>query len=62
VGINKNGKPVAVIISATEYAELQSLKEKHLKMAIQEGVADLQSGKVTNGKTVMDRLRKRVSD
>ena len=61
VGINKNGKPVAVVISAAEYAEFQALKEEHLKDAIQEGVADLQTGRVTDGKTVLDKLRKRVS-
>lgn len=61
VGINKNGKPVAVVISAAEYAQLEALKAEHLKDAIQEGIADLKAGKVTDGKTVMDRLRKRVS-
>lgn len=61
VGINKNGKPVAVVISAAEYTELQALKEEHLKEAIQGGIADLRTGKVTDGKTVMDKLRKRVS-
>ncbi len=61
VGINRNGKPVAVVISAAEFAQLEALKEEHLKKAIQEGIADLQAGKVTDGKTVMDKLRKRVS-
>ena len=61
VRINKNGKPVAVVVSATEYAQLEALKEAHLKMAIQAGIADLQAGKVTDGKTVMDKLRNRVS-
>jgi len=41
VGINRNGKPVAVIISATEYAQLEALKKEHLKLAIQDGIADL---------------------
>lgn len=62
IGINKNGKPVAVVISASEYAQLEALKAEHLKEIIQEGVADLQAGKVTDGETVMERLRKRVSD
>ncbi len=62
IGINRNGKAVAVVISAAEYTQLEALKEAHLKQAIQEGIADLQSGKVTDGKTVMDRLRKRASD
>jgi prevent-host-death family protein len=61
VGINRNGKPVAVVISVAEYAQLEALKEEHLKKAIEEGIADLQAGKVTDGKTVMDKLRKRVS-
>jgi len=61
VGINRNGKPIAVVISATEFAQLEALKEEHLRVAIQEGIADLQAGKVADGKTVMDKLRKRVS-
>ncbi len=61
VGINRNGKPVAVVISVAEYTQLEALKEEHLKKAIQDGIADLQAGKVTDGKTVMDKLRKRVS-
>ncbi len=61
VGINRNGKPVAVVISVAEYTQLEALKEEHLKKTIQEGIADLQAGKVTDGKTVMDKLRKRVS-
>ncbi len=61
IGINKNGKPVAVVISATEYAQLESIKAEYLKEAIQEGIADLHAGKVTDGKTIMNKLRKRVS-
>ena len=61
VGINKNGKPIAVVVSATEYAQLEALKEQQLKEAIEAGIADLQAGKVTDGKTVMEKLRKRIS-
>jgi prevent-host-death family protein len=61
VGINRNGKPVAVVISAAEFAQLEALKEEHLREAIHEGIADLQAGKITDGKTVMDKLRKRIS-
>jgi len=61
VGINRNGKPVAVVISAAEFAQLEALKEEHLREAIQEGIADLQAGKITDGKAVMDKLRKRIS-
>jgi prevent-host-death family protein len=61
VGINRNGKPVAVVISASEYAQLVALKEAHLKQAVEEGIADLQAGKVSDGKSVIDKLRKRVA-
>jgi prevent-host-death family protein len=61
VGINKNGKPVAVVVSTNEYQELKSLKEEKLKQLLQEGLDDLQSGKVKDGKDVMSRLRKRVT-
>ncbi len=61
IGINKNGKPIAVVVSATEYEQLEALKEKHLQAAIQEGIDDLQAGKVTDGKTVISTLRKRIS-
>ena len=59
VGINRNGKPIAVVISAAEYDRLQAMKEAYLKQSIEEGLADLRSGKVSDGKTVIDRLRKR---
>lgn len=61
VGINRNGKPVAVVISAAEFAQLEALKKEYLKEAIQAGIADLQTGKITDGKIIMDELRKRVS-
>ena len=61
VGINRNGKPVAVVISASEYAQLEALKEEHLKQSIEEGIADLRGGNVSDGKAVIDKLRKRVN-
>ncbi len=62
VGINKNGKPVAVMVSATEYEELKSLKEQWLKIELQKGIDDLQAARVKDGQAVMDRQRKRISD
>jgi prevent-host-death family protein len=62
VGINKNGKPVAVMVSAAEYAELDSLRTKVLQHEIDIGLADIQAGRVKDGKEVMRRLRKKVRD
>ncbi len=61
VKINKNGKPVAVVISASEYEQLEALRENHLKAEINEGIADLEAGNVSNGIEVLKRLRKRVT-
>jgi hypothetical protein len=44
------------------YAELEALREKQLKEAIMKGVADLQAGRVTDGKRVISTLRKRISE
>ncbi len=62
VRINKNGKPVAVVLSANDYEELKSLKEEWLKIELQKGLDDLHAGKVNNGQSVMDRQRKRIAD
>ncbi len=62
VGINKNGKPVAVMVSASEYEELKSLKEAWLKIELQKGLDDLQAGQVKDGQSVMNRQRKRIAD
>lgn len=62
VGINKNGKPVAVMLSARAYAELQSFREQYLKQEIATGMADIMAGRVSAGKDVIQRMRKRVAD
>ena len=60
VGINKNGKPVAVVVSAVEYEQIELMKERYLKAAIQEGLDDLEAGNVRPGSTVFAELRKQI--
>lgn len=62
VGINKNGKPVAVMLSTRAYAELQSFREQYLRLEISAGMADIKAGRVSAGKDVIQRMRKRVLD
>ena len=62
VGINRNGKPVAVMISTLEFEQLQALKEEHLKTELQKGMASLEKGEVIEGDTVINDLRKRIED
>ena len=60
IGINKNGKPVAVLVSAAEYQQTEEMKKQYLKMAIQEGLADHEASNVQPGKDVFDQLRKQI--
>jgi len=62
VFINKNGKPVAVMVSAAEYEELSAIKEAWFKKELQLGLDDLKAGRVSEGNEVMERLRKRIAD
>jgi len=60
VGINKNGKPVAVLVSAVDYQEIERMKEHYLKAAIQEGLADIEAGNVQVGQDVFNDVRKQL--
>lgn len=60
VGINKNGKPVAVMLSYAEYEQLVTYKNEQLKAQIQQGIADLEAGRIASGNVVLERLRQRV--
>ncbi len=62
VGINRNGKPVAVMMSTLEFEQLQTLKEKCLKRELQKGMASLEKGQVIEGQAVINDLRKRIED
>lgn len=62
VGINKNGKPVAVMVSSTEYEAMLALKQRVLQHEIDLGMADIEAGRVYEGSDVMQRLRKIATD
>lgn len=61
VKINKNGKPVAVVVSAAEYAQLEALREERLLTDINQGIVDIEAGNVSDGRDVLKRLRKRIT-
>ncbi len=62
VGINKNGKPVAVIVSTSEYEELQYSKEQWLKSELQKGFDDLHAGRINDGQDVMARQKEHLAN
>jgi prevent-host-death family protein len=46
VWITRHNKPVAVVISAKEFQELQVLKDKVLKIELQKGFDSLNAGRI----------------
>ena len=58
VGINRNGKPVAVMVSAETFDELQAVRQAALQQAIDDGMADIKAGNMVEGDEVFSRLRK----
>ena len=60
VGINRNGKPVAVMVSAETFDELQAVQRAALQQAIEDGMADIKAGNIVEGDEVFSRLRKQV--
>lgn len=60
VRIDKNGKPVAVMVSAETFDELQAAQRAALQQAIDDGMADIKAGNIVEGDEVFFRLRKQV--
>ena len=60
VGINRNGKPVAVMVSVETFDELQAVQRAALQQAIDDGMADIKAGNIVEGDEVFSRLRKQV--
>lgn len=61
VRISKNGKPVAVVVSANDYANLELLQRLKLKEEIAKGLSDLQAGRVKQGDEVLARLYEKLT-
>ena len=60
VGIDKNGKPVAVVLSADAYEEMAALNRQFLERAIEQGMVDVQNGLVSGESETLGRLRQLV--
>lgn len=58
VTISKNGRPVAVVMSAAAYAEQQQLKLEVLRREIQKGMDDVKRGKVVSGPRAFAAFRR----
>jgi len=56
IQINKNGKPVAVVISADEYQSVEALKISLLQARSQQARVDIKSGNLIEGVSFFDEL------
>ena len=56
VQINKNGKPVAVVISMDEYESIEALKLRLLQSRAIQAKADIEAGNTIDGEPFFDDL------
>jgi len=56
VQINRNGKPVAVVISMDEYESIEALKLRLLQSRAIQAKADIESGRTIDGESFFNQL------
>ena len=56
IQINKNGKPVAVVISMDEYEAIEVLKLQLLQSRAAQAKADIEAGNTVEGDSFFDAL------
>ena len=56
VEISRNGKPVAVMISADDYSAMDELKMELLRQSLKRGLSDLEAGKIQDGDSVFTSM------
>ncbi|WP_118984463.1 type II toxin-antitoxin system Phd/YefM family antitoxin [Photorhabdus sp. CRCIA-P01] len=56
IQINKNGKPVAVVLSMDEYENIEALKLQFLKYRATQAKADIEAGNLVDGESFFDEL------
>jgi len=56
VQINKNGKPVAVILSMEEYQSSEALKLRYLQFRLAQATKDIDEGNTIDGEQFFDEL------
>ncbi|WP_345860578.1 type II toxin-antitoxin system Phd/YefM family antitoxin [Shewanella algae] len=56
IQINRNGKPVAVVMSAEDYQNIEAMKLQLLRARLAQAKADIGSGELINGEAFFDEL------
>ena len=61
VTIEKHGRPVAVVMSTEEFEQFEALKLERLKALIQEGLDDIEAGRVVDGEEAFREIREKLN-
>ena len=56
VQINKNGKPIAVVMSMDEYEGIEAMKLRLLQARVDKAKADIQAGNTVDGSLFFEAL------
>lgn len=56
VQINKNGKPIAVVMSMDEYEGIEAMKLRLLQARVDKAKADIQAGNTVDGNAFFEAL------
>lgn len=56
IQINKNGKPVAVVISMDDYESIEALKLRLLQARAAQAQVDIDAGNTVDGESFLDGL------
>lgn len=56
VQISRNGKPVAVVVSAEDYEQLEAMKLQLLQVKLQRALDDVAAGKLVDGDEFFSEL------
>ena len=62
VQINKNGKPVAVMVSMDDYEQMEDLKIQMLKERVRRAKSEIEAGATTEGDVFFDELLTKNND
>jgi PHD/YefM family antitoxin component YafN of YafNO toxin-antitoxin module len=56
VQINKNGTPVAVVLTVEDYESIEALKLRFLQSRAAQAMIDINDGRLIDGEAFFDRL------
>jgi prevent-host-death family protein len=62
IQINKNGKPIAVVMSMDEYEGIEAMKLRLLQARVDKAKADIQAGNTVDGNAFFEALESGQQD